>query len=117
MTLLVVATLLLAAFPWGMFKDRIEARLSARIGKPVTIGTMTREDSLSFHPVVRLTDMRVPQPDWAKGDGDLARIGEARVGFSALALLTGGPVVETLDLRRAHLNFYRAADGRESWSG
>ena len=32
---------------------------------------MTREDSLSFHPVVRLTDMRVPQPDWAKGDGDL----------------------------------------------
>lgn len=116
-TLLVVATLLLAAFPWGMFKDRIEARLSARIGKPVTIGTMTREDSLSFHPVVRLTDMRVPQPDWAKGDGDLARIGEARVGFSALALLTGGPVVETLDLRRAHLNFYRAADGRESWSG
>ena len=115
--LLALAVLLLAAFPWGMFKGRIEDRLSARIGKPVTIGTMTREDSLSFHPVVRLTDMRVPQPDWAKGDDDLARIGEARVGFSALALLTGGPVVETLDLRRAQLSFYRAADGRESWSG
>lgn len=114
--LLVLAVLLLAAFPWGLFKERIEARLSARIGKPVTIGAMTREDRFSFHPIVRLTDMRVPQPDWAKGDGDLARIGEARVGFSAFALLTGGPVVETLDLRRARLNFYRAADGRESWS-
>ena len=47
--LLALAVLLLAAFPWGMFKGRIEDRLSARIGKPVTIGTMTREDSLSFH--------------------------------------------------------------------
>lgn len=46
--------LLLAAFPWGMFKGRIEDRLSDRIGKRVTIGSMVREDSLSFHPVVRL---------------------------------------------------------------
>mgnify|MGYP005988591131 FL=1 len=109
--------LLLAAFPWGMFKGRIEDRLSDRIGKRVTIGSMVREDSLSFHPVVRLTDIRVPQPDWAPGSTDLARVGEARVGFSALALLTGGPVLERLDLAHARLSFYRAADGRESWSG
>ncbi len=117
LVLIGLAVLLLAAFPWGLFKGRIEDRLSERIGKPVTIGAMVREDALSFHPVVRLTDMRVPQPDWAPGSGDLARVGEARVGFSALALLTGGPVLETLELRRARLSFYRAADGRESWSG
>ncbi|MFZ2997887.1 AsmA family protein [Sphingobium sp.] len=111
-------TLLLAMMPWGLFKDRIAQRLSDRIGKPVTITTMEREDSLSLHPVVRLTGIRVPQPDWAPQDmGNLATIGEARVGFSAMALITGGPVLETLDVKKAHIALYRARDGQESWTG
>lgn len=115
--LCLLALLALAAFPWGLMKGRIEARLSHRIGKPVTIGAMAREDRLSFHPIVRLADVWIPQPGWARAQGDLARIGAARVRFSAFALLTGGPVVESLDLNGARLNLYRAADGRESWTG
>lgn len=116
--LLLLALVVLAAFPWGVLKGRIEQRLSDRIGRPVTIGVMEREDRLSFHPALRLTDIRMPQPDWVEPKlGDLARIGEARLRFSVLGLLTGGPVLESLDLRRARLNLYRAADGRENWSG
>jgi hypothetical protein len=48
-----------------MLKGRIEARLSTRIGRPVTIGAMQRLDSLSFHPRVRLSAIRIPQPAWS----------------------------------------------------
>lgn len=113
-----ILLLALAAFPWGWMKGPIERRLSDRIGKPVTIGAMTREDSLSFHPRVTLRDLRVPQPDWVKPDlPDLARIGEIRAGFSVWGLLTGGPVLERLETRRAQLHFYRDAQGRENWTG
>lgn len=116
--ILLLALLALAAFPWGMLKGTIERRLTDRIGRPVTIGAMAREDVLSFHPTVRLANMRMPQPDWVKPKlGDLAQIGEARVRFSALALLMGGPVLKALDLRGARLNLYRTADGRENWTG
>ncbi|MDI1294682.1 MAG: AsmA family protein, partial [bacterium] len=116
--LMLVLLIAVAVFPWGLLKGRIEQRLTDRIGKPVTIATMTRNDALSFHPVVRLTQIRVPQPDWVQPKvGDLAQIGEAQVRFSAFALLFGVPVLESLDLRHARLNFYRAADGRESWTG
>ena len=78
-----ILLLALAAFPWGWMKGPIERRLSDRIGKPVTIGTMAREDSLSFHPTVTLRDLRVPQPGWVRPAlPDLARIGEIRAGFS-----------------------------------
>lgn len=110
--------LLLAVMPWGMFRDHIAQRLSDRIGKPVTITAMTRDDILSLHPIVRLTGVRIPQPGWVPKDmDDLARIDEARVGFSAIALITGGPVVETLDVKKVQVALYRARDGRESWSG
>ena len=108
-----VLLLVLAAFPWGWMKGPIERRLSDRIGKPVTIGAMARADSLSFHPTVTLRDLRVPQPGWVRPAlPDLARIGEIRAGFSVWGLLTGGPVLERLEARRARLHFYRDAQGR-----
>ena len=118
--LLVLAFLLLAMFPWGLLKGVAERRLSARIGKPVTIGALSREEFFSFHPTLRLADIRVPQParvPRAAGLGDLARIGAARMRISVPALLTGGSVVETLELNGARVAFYRAADGWTNWSG
>ena len=112
-----ILLLVLAAFPWGWMKGPIERRLSDRIGKPVTIGAMAREDSLSFHPLVSLRDLRVPQPGWVRPAlPDLARIGEIRAGFSVWGLLTGGPVLERLEARRARLHFYRDAQRRTAAS-
>lgn len=119
-TLLVIGVVGLAAFPWGVLKGRLEKRLSDRIGKPVTIGGMTREDMFSFHPTLLLTDVRVPQPARVPGNlglGDLAVVGSAHARISVPALLFGGPVLQTLDISKARFNLYRSADGWESWSG
>lgn len=118
--LLILLVIGLAMFPWGLLKGVAERRLSARIGKPVTIGALTREDIFSFHPTLRLADIRVPQParvPRAAGLGDLARIGAARMRVSIPALLTGGSAVETLELTDARVELYRAADGWSNWSG
>ena len=111
------AALALAMFPWGVLKNRIADRLSAQVGRPVTIDTMVRIDSFSLHPRVLLTGVRIPQPNWVRGsDGDLAAIGRAEVGFAALPLLIGRLSIETLDVSQARINLVRSADGRENWT-
>lgn len=112
---LIVATLLiLAVFPWGMLKGTIEDRLSRRFGRTVTISKIERIDGFGFHPILRVTDIRIPQARWA-GAGDLARIDDARIGFLALPLLRGRFKVRELEIARATLSLVRAKDGRVNW--
>jgi len=107
----------LAAFPWGVLKGRIEARLSQRIGRPVTIGSMQRLDALSFHPRIRLGAIRIPQPAWVRPRlDDLALIDQADVQLSVWSLIAGHSPVEQADLHGARLQFYRDASGRRNWS-
>ncbi|VVS96017.1 AsmA family protein [Sphingomonas sp. EC-HK361] len=106
--------MLLAAFPWGMLKGMIEDRLSRRFGRTVTIGRVERIDGFGFHPMLRVTDIRIPQARWA-GEGDLARIADARIGFLALPLLRGRFKVRELSVERATLTLVRAKDGRVNW--
>lgn len=105
---------ILAAFPWGSFKSTLENRLSARFGRPVTIGRVERLDSITFHPLIAIEDLRVPQPGWA-GTGNLARISVARMRFSAWSLLTGHFSPEAIEVRGARLTLIRDAQGRENW--
>ncbi len=114
----ILLLVLLAAFPWGMLKGVIERRLSDRIGRPVTIAAMTRDEIFSLQPTVRLRGVRVPQPDWVTFKlGDLAQIGEAKLRFSAVRLLAGDLAIESLYVRQARAQLYRTADGRENWTG
>lgn len=116
---LLVLLLLLAAFPFGLFRSQIERSLSDEIGRPVTIGAMERIDAISFSPRIRFRDIRVPQPAWAEAQagGDLARVAEAEVRIRALPLLVGDVRVAGVQLSGGRFNLYRAADGRENWSG
>lgn len=115
---LIVATLAIAiaAFPWGLLKGVLESRMTARFGRPVTIGTMERVDHFGFTTSVRLRDVRIPGPQWA-GPHDLARVAQMEVSFSALSLLTGRLALGDVTISGAELNLVRAADGRESWRG
>ncbi|WP_241127572.1 AsmA family protein [Novosphingobium terrae] len=111
----------LAMFPWGLLKGRIEARLSERTGRPVTIGAMERVDTISFHPHLRFKAIRWPQPTWVEpgakaGLDDLARIDQADVQLSVWSLLSGNMALERADLKGALLSFYRNAQGRRNWS-
>lgn len=116
-TLLIIVFIGLAAFPWAMLKGKIEAQAAQQLGRPVTIGSMERVDTFSLHPVVRLTDVRMPQPAWVGPRlPDLASIARVELRFSAPALLRGRFSLEALDMKGARLQLYRDAKGRENWS-
>ncbi len=70
--------LILAAFPWGVLRDRVSARLAQRFGSDVSIGTIERVEPLSFSPTLIVRDLTIAQPHWA-GTGDLVRL--KRVDF------------------------------------
>ena len=110
----IVLLLVVAMFPWGLLKPRIEKHLSDAIGKPVTIASVERRDLFSFTPTVAIRGVRIPQPAWA-GEGDLARIDTALVRFSAFAALTGHFSPESIDARGLRIALVRDKDRRENW--
>lgn len=114
--LVILLTLLLASFPWGMLKGVIEDRMTERFGRPVTIRAMERVDRFGFATSVTLRDVRVPGPAWA-GPQDLARVARMEIGFNALSLLTGRLALGQVSIEGARLWLVRAKDGRASWRG
>lgn len=116
--LLLFALLLLAAlaaFPWGMLRETIEARLTKRLGRQAHIAVLERMDSFSLHPTVIARDISIPQPQWADA-GNLAQAEEARVTFNALSLLTGRFDAEAFDVSGMTVHLIRDKAGRESWN-
>ncbi|GGE03445.1 hypothetical protein GCM10011529_07390 [Polymorphobacter glacialis] len=111
----VVAVVILAAFPWEILRTRAEARLSADLGRPVTIGSIERLERFSLRPTVIVHDVRVPQPAWA-GPGSLVTIEALRTRFGVLPLLVGRFSADRLEVAGARIDLVRDADGRESWS-
>ncbi|RXD03307.1 AsmA family protein [Sphingomonas sp. UV9] len=111
---LAVALVTLAAFPWGSLKGVIERQLTARFGRPVTIGGIERVDAFGFNPTIRITDVRIPQADWA-GKGDFVRLREAEATFSSLALLKGAFGPRDVKASGLHLVLVRDRNGRTNW--
>jgi len=111
---LVVLLLIVAAFPFGWLKSKLESDWSRRIGRPVTIGAMARTSLLSFTPTVVLRDVRVPQPAWA-GKGDLATIGRGAVRFNAFSALLGTFRPKSIVIDGLHVALVRDAQHRENW--
>ncbi|MFD1787983.1 AsmA family protein [Sphingomonas floccifaciens] len=112
--LVAVAVLVIAAFPVAPFRERAEATLSERFGRPVTIGALDRTPAFSFTPTIRIRDIRIPQPGWA-GTGDLARIGTLDMRIRAFGLLRGRLDPKDVTASGVRLNLVRQADGRTNW--
>ena len=110
-----VILLVLAMFPWGALSSTIEGRLRNRFGQATTIGSIERLDTFSFHPTIRIRNVRIPQAEWA-GQGDLARVQQADVTFHALPLLIGRFRLDAIRVSGMHLALVRAADKRENWN-
>jgi len=113
--MVVLGLLALAMMPWGLFQSQIEARLSDQFGRPVTIQSVERLDTISLTPTVAIHGLRIPQARWA-GAGDLVRVDTARLSFPALPLLIGRFRPGTIDVDGAHLVLVRDAQRRKSWS-
>lgn len=114
--LLLAAVLLLGAFPWDLLAGSMKTRLEKTVGGPVTFAAVERIDSFSFHPVIEVRGLTVPGPEWA-GPEKLARVGSARVQFSAWQVLIGRFRLDALILKDTHLALVRRRDGLESWTG
>ncbi len=111
---LVLGLIVLAAFPWGSLKGVIQRQLTARFGRPVTIGGIERVDTFGFNPTIRITDVRIPQAAWA-GTGDFVRLREAEATFSGLALLKGAFGPRDVKARGLRLVLVRDRNGRTNW--
>ncbi|MFV0622602.1 AsmA family protein [Sphingomonas sp. ac-8] len=109
------SVLLVGALPVQFARDLVADRLSADLGRPVTIGSLGRAEVFSFTPTILVRDIRIPQAAWA-GSGTLASVREARVRLPVLPLLVGRVSPRSIVLDGGRITLVRAADGRESWS-
>lgn len=107
--------LVLAVFPWGLLRDAVCRAATERFGRPVTIGSVHRVDSIGFHPTIAVEDLKIPQAGWA-GQGDFARVKRADIRFSVWPLLRGAFVPEDIRVSGLRLALVRDKQGRTNWS-
>ncbi len=113
--LFLVVLLILAAFPWGVLRDRVSRSLSQRFGSDVAIGTIERIEPLSFSPTLIVRDLTIAQPSWA-GTGDLVRLDRVDLRFRVLPLLRGKFDLQALAVEGGRVAMVRSRDGRKNWS-
>ncbi|HJO67689.1 MAG TPA: AsmA family protein [Sphingomonas sanguinis] len=107
--------LILAVFPWGMLRSAVCRAATERFGRPVTIGSVHRIDSIGFHPTIAVEELKIPQAGWA-GQGDFARVKRADIRFSVWPLLRGAFVPEDIRVSGLRLALVRDKQGRTNWS-
>lgn len=98
--------------PMERIEQEVTTRFTAATGRTLSYGSVR----LNFWPNVglRLKDVKVSNPDWAKSDNMLT-LGEMDVSLSARALLDKKVDVKKFILRQPVINLETAADGRVSW--
>src|SRR6187402_2064275 len=85
---LLLAAILILSFGWSHLRQPLERQMSRQWGRPVTIGAIHRIDHSIFSPVLRIGNVRIPQPAWV-GGGDMIVVREANVHLSLLPMLLG----------------------------
>jgi hypothetical protein len=113
--ILIVAALVLApVMPLGWLKPHVESRLSATLGRQVTI------DSLRMNffggPYLTIRGLTA-KDDPAFGDGDFLKADEVRADFSlADYALHRRLVIETMTIRSPEFTFIKNPNGAWSWT-
>ena len=113
--ILIVAALLLAPFvPLGWLKPRVESRLSATLGRRVTVDSLRMNFFGGPYLVIRgMTAKEDPE----FGDGDFLKANEVRADFSLSDYaLRRQLVIEGLTIRSPEFTFVKNPNGAWSWS-
>jgi uncharacterized protein involved in outer membrane biogenesis len=113
--LILVILLVLAAFPWGVLRDRVSRSLAERFRSDVSIGTIERVEPLSFSPTLIVRNLTIAQPHWA-GQGDLVKIDRLDLRFEVLPLLRGKFDLQALAIDGGRVAMVRTRDGRKNWA-
>jgi len=113
-SLLVATLILVAVFDWNWLRGPLAAAASARLGRPVAIEGNLDVHPWSLRPRAEIHDLRIGQPDWARGD--MARVDRLALQVELPPLLLGRVVMPYVEIQRPDVTLLRLADGRANWS-
>ncbi|MFZ5670225.1 MAG: AsmA family protein [Pseudomonadota bacterium] len=114
--LLAAIVLLFILFDWNWLRGPVGALASARLNRPVVLAGDLDVHPWSLRPRAEAHDVRIAQPRWAAGGGDMARLPRLAVQIELLPLLRGRTILTRLDVTRPDVTLIRLADGRANWT-
>lgn len=106
----------IAAFPFGLLRGIVAERLSARVGRPVTIAAIERIDRFGFTPTIAIRGLRIPQPAWV-GTGNMIRLDRAQATLPIWPLLIGSLRPRDIAVSGLRATLVRDAEDRTNWGG
>ncbi len=95
------------------YKPAIEARLGEAIGRDVAIAGDIHV-GWSFHPSVRVDDVRIANPGWASRP-ELLRVARLQIQLDPLSLLRGRIVLDRVTVEGADLLLETGPKGAANW--
>ena len=111
-----VIILVLGLLDWNMLKPPIEKIASARMDRKVTIDGNLRVNLLSWTPSATLEGIRVANPDWVPGGGDMARIDKLSLAVRLTPLFHGQVIMPLLRVDNPNIALVQNAKGQANWN-
>lgn len=113
---LVAIIVTLGLFDWNYLKGPVERIASARVGRTVKIDGNLSVKLLSWTPSASIEGLRVANPAWVKGGGDMTRIRKLDASVKLMPLLRGRVVMPLLHAEQPEVTLLRASNGDNNWS-
>jgi uncharacterized protein involved in outer membrane biogenesis len=114
LALVALVVLALGMLPFGLLRPVVAARISARYGAPVHIGSITRRQTFSYAPDISINDLRIAQPAWV-GGGDFVVARSVTMRLPVLRLLFGTVHPDAVTIDGLTIALVRDASGRANW--
>jgi hypothetical protein len=112
--LIVAALLVMPVVPLGWLKPRVESRLSATLGRAVTVDSLRM--TLLGRPHLTITGLTAKE-DPAFGDGNFLKANEVRADFSLLDyVLHRQLIIHTISIHSPDFSFVKNPNGAWSWT-
>lgn len=114
--LLLLLVLAIVAIPFVIpvetLKNQAVSRIEAMTGRTVSMG----EIKLSLFPSIALSasDVKIGNPDWVKGGGNMAEVKNLRIGVELMPLLHKDVHVTDLELKSPSIHLIKNGD-RANW--
>jgi len=114
--MLVALILFLGLFDWNYLKGPVERIASSRTGRIVKIDGDLDVKILSWTPGADIHGLRVSNPAWVAGGGDMARIDRLQVKAKLMPLFRGRVVLPLLKVDNPQIALLREPSGRNNWT-
>jgi len=115
-TIVALVAIFLAWFNWNMLRGPIAAEASAATGRSVRIDGDLSVHLWSLTPSATVRELKISNPRWMRGGGDMADIDSLTVSARLWPLLVGRVDLTRIQAEGPKLSLYRDAGGRANWT-